>query len=815
MMDEANRLRLEEENMVELAEQKKNKRKEFMNSSHAKNILAKLALAKRNHIAKLLQNVKPWVEDISRVFHSMDTVWLSDDIERFLGQVGQIKSPIAKRHALIYANGERYTTPWSEVDQVFIPINETDEHWCLAQFHILSGEVTFYDIGDTYEYDYHDWDFQLVRDIYVSCQRLMVRCQERHEQILELQMLVGSNIAAESVRLLKEFQDADLETTRGMMRLICETQLKVQLLVVLERANVFQKNGIDPSKYTITLAHGLSLDVDDPVDIALSYREKIVRFYFKHKTHDSPEMFSLFEVNYDGVFHELPLRYEYGKVLPLKLSNSNRTSYSEMLDMLVYKLECEIRSLFYCIPRNRDIQSKLKSHEKLKMDAASMTFDEIVSWQNKESLSPLLRTPPLKPRRKGIEFQGKNLYAEFLHADCVDDHFDILNYWKYEDVYGDGCFYVGGSFKGFDLIDECVGYNDISLPGKSKDEFSNKVILDDGGSSSATSFRSSIEGLEFYLKFIVSIQKLVVRLEVFDLPHPELISFGDMHTYVSRLKNTKPEAFIATYDIPLDLRPRLPDPNFRMINLLVGDTTIGIYSRIFDSLGVRIPFSYFLLAVLKYFKVHISQLVPLGYVREEPHELGTSILSKVADRTTSPVLAGTAIPHASPKEIDVTRLDYNVVTKADHAAKQKTSTGPEISTNIAKRTRLSQKVFGAGSSGLAAGDGVKQTGDGTLDDDGQRDGSEFAMEDNGNLNDVSQGVSKDASSLAQEAVPAPDTQPLDTNAGADEIASNGNVDPYYEARVSNTVGDMLERDLLPIISGPDYTPYPFAEDHRC
>ncbi|GJX22784.1 hypothetical protein Tco_0227229 [Tanacetum coccineum] len=174
---------------------------------------------------------------------------------------------------------------------------------------------------------------------------------------------------------------------------------------------------------------------------------------------------------------------------------------------------------------------------------------------------------------------------------------------------------------------------------------------------------------------------------------------------------------------------------------------------------------------------------------EEPHELGTSILSRVTDRTTSPVPAGIAIPHASLEEIVVTRPDHNVVTKADYAAKRKTSTGPEISTNTAKRTRLSQKVFRAGSSGLAAGDGVEQTGDGTLDDDVQRDGPKFAMEDIGNLNDVSQGVSKDASSPAQEAVPAPDTQPLDTNVGADEIASDGNVDPYYEARVSNTAED--------------------------
>ncbi|GJU59866.1 hypothetical protein Tco_1237632 [Tanacetum coccineum] len=122
---------------------------------------------------------------------------------------------------------------------------------------------------------------ELVRDTYVSCQHLMVRCEERHEQILELQNLVGSTVVAECVRLLQKFQQDDLESSRGMMRLICETQLKVQLPVVLERANIFQKNGIDPSKYTITLVHGLSLDVDDPIDVALAREDGLI--FFKHK----------------------------------------------------------------------------------------------------------------------------------------------------------------------------------------------------------------------------------------------------------------------------------------------------------------------------------------------------------------------------------------------------------------------------------------------------------------------------------------------------------------------------------------------------
>ncbi|GJV37696.1 hypothetical protein Tco_1410173 [Tanacetum coccineum] len=321
-----------------------------------------------------------------------------------------------------------------------------------------------------------------------------------------------------------------------------------------------------------------------------------------------------------------------------------------------------------------------------------------------------------------------------------------------------------------------------------------------------------------------------------------------MDMYVSRLKNIELEALIATYDIPLDLRPRLPDPNFRMINLPVRDTAIGIYSMIFDSLGVRIPFSSFLLAVLKYFKVHISQLVPLGLskvitfenhvdqqkahivklrdipegvlvrsglsrvwrnpmcdpvlrlmsiydflflpsldkimVREEPHELGTSILGRVVDRTTSPAPAGIAIPRASPKEIVITRPDP-------------------------------KKVSRAGSSRLAARDGIKKTDDGTLDDDDQRNGSEFAMEDIRDLNDVSQDKEVEAHAElfggVRRTTRTNSYASHDTDAGADAIASDGNVDPYFDDRVSNTTGDVLERGLLPFILGAYYIPYPFDE----
>ncbi|GJX55287.1 hypothetical protein Tco_0285184 [Tanacetum coccineum] len=243
------------------------------------------------------------------------------------------------------------------------------------------------------------------------------------------------------------------------------------------------------------------------------------------------------------------------------------------------------------------------------------------------------------------------------------------------------------------------------------------------------------------------------------------------------------KTLIATYDIPLDLRPRLPDSNFRMSILPAGDTAIAM-------------------------SIHDFLCMPSlenATVREKPHELGTSILSRVADHTTPPAPAGTALPRASLEEIAVTRPDRNVVAKADYAAKQKTSTGPEISTNTTKRTRLSQKVSGAGSSGLAAGDKVEQTDDGTLDDDDQRDGLEFAVEDVRNLNDV--GQDKEVKAHTELSGGVLTGQPLDIGAGADEVASDGHVDSYFDARVSNTAGDVIKRrgrDLSFLRRGPYY-----------
>ncbi|GJW33071.1 hypothetical protein Tco_0053103 [Tanacetum coccineum] len=69
-------------------------------------------------------------------------------------------------------------------------------------------------------------------------------------------------------------------------------------------------------------------------------------------------------------------------------------------------------------------------------------------------------------------------------------------------------------------------------------------------------------------------------------------------------------ASLAEYKIPRDLHPRLPSEEFVMSKL--SDDVIGVYHHIFDFSGVRIPFSLFLLALIKHCKVYFSQLGPLG-----------------------------------------------------------------------------------------------------------------------------------------------------------------------------------------------------------
>ncbi|GKB97774.1 hypothetical protein Tco_0983911 [Tanacetum coccineum] len=76
---------------------------------------------------------------------------------------------------------------------------------------------------------------------------------------------------------------------------------------------------------------------------------------------------------------------------------------------------------------------------------------ELFEWAEQQAGTPYLRIPPLKPRRKGIEFPCLS----------VDGYIDVV-----------------GSSKCCDLVHERVGYNGHSLPNMDKECFLNDVVLD-------------------------------------------------------------------------------------------------------------------------------------------------------------------------------------------------------------------------------------------------------------------------------------------------------------------------------------------------
>ncbi|GKB70902.1 phospholipase-like, aminotransferase-like mobile domain protein [Tanacetum coccineum] len=137
--------------------------------------------------------------------------------------------------------------PWEEV---FIPINEPNQHWSLAQFHIKSRNVTFYDSQETFDVEIHPW--------YVKIRRCLE--SKLHVVLKEIAMFVSKGIDPTHYSI--KFRHAQNIPKQG---------------------GVFGDYGVFVCLFLYRLAHGIPLDVKDPIQTALAYREKMINFFFDHK----------------------------------------------------------------------------------------------------------------------------------------------------------------------------------------------------------------------------------------------------------------------------------------------------------------------------------------------------------------------------------------------------------------------------------------------------------------------------------------------------------------------------------------------------
>ncbi|GJS02747.1 phospholipase-like protein [Tanacetum coccineum] len=227
-------------------------------------------------MTEFLKSVKPWSEDLSRCNTSIDNVWLTEDLDLYLGKPGML----------------RCRFPWCNdqmVDRKFweslVCLDPTRTGW------LLDDHIDLW-----VEYMWH------VRPKSANWAMLIVvfKLITKHWNIVP-----HTQVPRHTIRLKRSSQ-----ACIGTMIYWVASERVEKLPKVLELCNVFDKKCIDPNTYRIKftiadnvpkqggvfgdcgvwvciflyrLAHGISLDVEDPIQTALAYQERMARFYFQHK----------------------------------------------------------------------------------------------------------------------------------------------------------------------------------------------------------------------------------------------------------------------------------------------------------------------------------------------------------------------------------------------------------------------------------------------------------------------------------------------------------------------------------------------------
>ncbi|GJY09717.1 hypothetical protein Tco_0377902 [Tanacetum coccineum] len=83
------------------------------------------------------------------------------------------------------------------------------------------------------------------------------------------------------------------------------------------------------------------------------------------------------------------------------------------------------------------------------------------------------------------------------------------------------------------------------------------------------------------------------------------------------------ESFCNSYYIPDEVHPTAPGRDRTITQFPEGK--VGVYTRLFDYCGYRIPLTKFFVAVLKHFRIHISQLSPFGAARVSHFEVDSKV----------------------------------------------------------------------------------------------------------------------------------------------------------------------------------------------
>ncbi|KAJ0469565.1 hypothetical protein HanIR_Chr14g0709281 [Helianthus annuus] len=103
----------------------------------------------------------------------------------------------------------------------------------------------------------------------------------------------------------------------------------------------------------------------------------------------------------------------------------------------------------------------------------------------------------------------------------------------------------------------------------------------------------------------------------------------NMSESVSLLTQRQLNKFVHEYNISLDLNPVLPSKDETIYPFRQGK--FPLYTRVCSFANYRVPFSRFLIRVLQFFRVHISQVNPFGLSRVNHFEISCRALDQKPD----------------------------------------------------------------------------------------------------------------------------------------------------------------------------------------
>ncbi|GKA27862.1 phospholipase-like protein [Tanacetum coccineum] len=148
-----------------------------------------------------------------------------------------------------FSNGHMYPLPWQAVEKVYFLVNEPKTHWCLVELEIRTGAVTFF--------DFLGWVGGSRRRWWRRMKKLL---PEKLSVYLVMHGIFQSKgISADDYKITYKYVDAPFQ------------------------ASLFGDCGIWVCIFIYRLCRNLPLIVDDPLETALAYRERMLEYFWSHK----------------------------------------------------------------------------------------------------------------------------------------------------------------------------------------------------------------------------------------------------------------------------------------------------------------------------------------------------------------------------------------------------------------------------------------------------------------------------------------------------------------------------------------------------